>query len=406
VGYWGYDLCHFLERLPRRAEDDLHLPDCALGFYDVVVAFDHLEGEAFIISSGLPELEPRTAEKRARARTEELLGLLHNTRSKTESRQEIDTRPTLARKAGAKARNYSDFASNFTLTEYLSAVQKAKQYIAAGDIYQVNLSQRFEVPITTGSFSVYDRLRQVSPAPFAAFLNFPEVAVASASPERFLRVTGRRIQTCPIKGTRPRGKEVSEDEQLAWDLQHSPKDLAENTMIVDLERNDLGKVCRYGSVEVMKFASLEAYSNVFHLVSTVEGELRPEVGHIDCLSACFPGGSITGAPKIRAMEIIDELEPTCRSAYTGAIGYLGWDGNMDLNIVIRTLLMARGKGWFQVGGGIVADSDPEAEYQETLDKAAGLFAALVEPSQLRAKSCHSPTQITERAALAAGVGRS
>jgi len=380
VGYFGYDLCHFLERLPRQAEDDLGFPDCALGFYDVVVAFDHVLGKGLVFSSGLPETEPRAAGKRARARIEELLSALDDAARPQEDAAQVAQGVRADADQRLESEGPAAFSANFARDEYLDAVCRAKEYIAAGDIYQVNLSQRFEVPIQAAPFTVYEVLRQASPAPFAAFLNFPDVAVASASPERFLRIGGRVVQTRPIKGTRPRGENPNEDEALARELLSSGKDLAENTMIVDLERNDLGRVCRYGSVKVTEFAALEAYSNVFHLVSTVEGELQPAVGPLECLTACFPGGSITGAPKIRAMQIIDELEPTCRSVYTGAIGYIGWDGNMDLNIVIRTLLMAKGRGRFQVGGGIVADSEPEAEYQETLDKAAGLFATLARPT--------------------------
>jgi para-aminobenzoate synthetase component 1 len=219
-------------------------------------------------------------------------------------------------------------------------------------------------------------LRRINPAPFASYLDFDGVAAVSASPERFLRVRGDRVETRPIKGTRPRGKDQASDEALARELVNSVKDNAEHIMIVDLERNDLGRVCRYGTVEVSERAALEKYATVYHLTSTVRGRLQPGKGVIDLLKATFPGGSITGAPKVRAMEIIDELEPTRRSIYTGSIGYIGFDGNLDLNIVIRTILVKDGRACFQVGGAVVFDSDPEGEYRETLDKAKALIHAL------------------------------
>jgi para-aminobenzoate synthetase component 1 len=267
-------------------------------------------------------------------------------------------------------------STNLTRDAYLRAVARAREYVIAGDIIQVNLSQRFTVPCPQPPPEVYLRLRRLAPAPFAAYLGFPEVSVLSASPERFLEVRRGRIATRPIKGTRPRGRTPEEDRRLAAELAASEKDRAEHVMIVDLERNDLGRVCRPGSVRVPELMALETYSNVHHLTSTVEGVLRPGVEAVDVLRAAFPGGSVTGAPKIRAMEIIDELEPMRRSVYTGAIGYLGFDGDLDLNIVIRTALLTAGRAHFQVGGAIVYDSDPAAEYRETLDKGRGLAAAL------------------------------
>jgi para-aminobenzoate synthetase component 1 len=225
-------------------------------------------------------------------------------------------------------------------------------------------------------YELYRRLREINPAPFAGFLNFDGVAVVSASPERFLQVCGDRVETRPIKGTRPRGGDPASDEARAQELLGSAKDQAEHVMIVDLERNDLGRVCRFGTVRVSELAALEKYATVFHLASTVEGRLRPGTEVVDLLKATFPGGSITGAPKVRAMEIIDEIEPTRRSVYTGSMGYLGFDGNIDLNIVIRTILVKERKAYFQVGGAVVYDSDPEAEYVETLDKAQALVRAL------------------------------
>jgi para-aminobenzoate synthetase component 1 len=266
--------------------------------------------------------------------------------------------------------------SNFSHEEYIKAVAAAREYICAGDIFQVNLSQRFEADLNIAPYELYQRLRRINPAPFASYLNFDGVSVVSASPERFLKIRGDRVETRPIKGTRPRGKSAVEDKALAQELLSSAKDRAENVMIVDLERNDLGRVCRYGTVKVTELAILETYPTVFHLTSTVVGRLSPGKSRIDLLKAAFPGGSITGAPKVRAMEIIDEMEPTRRSVYTGSIGYLSFDGGMDLNIVIRTFVIKGSKAYFQVGGGIVYDSEPEAEYQETLDKARALIQAL------------------------------
>ncbi len=266
--------------------------------------------------------------------------------------------------------------ANFSHEGYLGAVAKAREYIGAGDIFQVNLSQRFEVDIKIPPYELYRRLRQINPAPFASYLNFDRVCIAGASPERYLKLQGDMVETRPIKGTKPRGRTPEEDRALAADLLASKKDRAENIMIVDLERNDLGRVCRYGTVKVTELAILETYPTVYHLTSTVVGRLREGMNRIDLLKASFPGGSITGAPKVRAMEIIDELEPTRRSVYTGSTGYLGFSGEMDLNIVIRTFIIKDGRAYFQVGGAVVYDSEPEAEYIETLDKGKALIQAL------------------------------
>ncbi len=266
--------------------------------------------------------------------------------------------------------------SHFTLAAYCKAVERVKEYIAAGDIFQANLSQRFASPLSFSPWMLYKRLRSINPAPFAAYLSYPELVIASASPERFLKVKHGVVETRPIKGTRPRGKDPEEDRRLRTELLSSAKDRAELTMIIDLERNDLGRVCSFGSVHVPELIVLEEYPTVFHLVATVRGTLAPGKDLVDLLKATFPGGSITGAPKIRAMEIIEELEPVTRGVYTGAIGDLGFDGSADLNIVIRTFIIKDGWAYFQVGGGIVADSDPEMEYWETIHKGRALMLAL------------------------------
>jgi para-aminobenzoate synthetase component 1 len=267
--------------------------------------------------------------------------------------------------------------SSFTHRGYLDAVTRVREYIIAGDIFQANLSQRFEAPLEEDPWHLYRRLREVNPAPFAAYLEWGGVAVASASPERFLELSpAGRVETRPIKGTRPRGTSPEHDQALGQALQESEKDRAENLMIVDLLRNDLSRVCRPGTVRVPELFALEQYRTVHHLVSTVEGRLAEGKDAADLLAATFPGGSITGAPKVRAMEIIAELEPSRRGIYCGSIGYWSVTGALDTSIVIRTLLAAGGKLFFSAGGGIVADSDPEQEYQETLDKARALLTAI------------------------------
>lgn len=363
VGYFSYDLCHFIERLPSMAVDDLNLPECYLAFYDAMVAFDHLEGRAYLVATGFPELRESQRHHRAEERLEELKNRVLNC-------------PPISTSKGTTAGKSIVLKSNFSHEGYLKAVATAREYICAGDIFQVNLSQRFETDLAMPPYELYKRLRHVNPAPFANYFNFDGVSIVGASPERFLKVRGDWVETRPIKGTRPRGKSPEEDRALAQALLSSVKDRAENVMIVDLERNDIGRVCRYGTVKVTELAVLETYPTVFHLTSTVVGRLCPGKSRIDLLKATFPGGSITGAPKVRAMEIIDELEPTRRSVYTGSLGYLSFSGDMDLDIVIRTMIINRGRVYFQVGGAVVYDSEPEAEYIETLDKGRALIQAL------------------------------
>jgi len=371
VGYLSYDLCHFIESLPSAAIDDLKLPECYMGFYDGILAFDNLEGKAYIISTGFPELEGAKRKDRATGRLNEMKAKLAGL---SPSDNEIASKPVSLPENGVV------LGRGFSHKEYVKAVKKARQYIIDGDIFEVNLSQRFESKLNITSCELYKRLRRINPAPFACYLGFDDVTVVSASPERFLRLQGDCVETRPIKGTRPRGKNPRQDEELADELLNSEKDRAENIMIVDLERNDLGRVCRYGSVKVTELAILEVFPTVFHLTSMVVGRLDEDKNGIDLLRVTFPGGSITGAPKVRAMEIIDELEPTRRSVYTGSIGYLGFNGNLDLNIAIRTFIIKGQKAYFQVGGAVVYDSDPEAEYQETLHKAKALVDSLGEVS--------------------------
>jgi para-aminobenzoate synthetase component I len=361
VGYLSYDLGHFIEKLPGKAVDDLNLPECYLGFYDTIIAFDHRLNKTYLISTGFPETDDTRRGARAESRLSELRGLLA-----------LAPPPGEIIGAGKSGK----LKANFTHQGYLAAVSKAREFIGAGDIFQVNLSQRLEADITIPSYDLYKRLRKINPAPFASYFSFEGVSIAGASPERYLKLVGDKVETRPIKGTKPRGKTPAEDKALADSLLASKKDRAENIMIVDLERNDIGRVCRYGSVKVTELAILETYPTVFHLTSTVVGQLKEGKNIIDLLKASFPGGSITGAPKVRAMEIIDELEPTRRSVYTGSLGYIGFNGDADLNIVIRTFIIKDGKAYFQVGGAIVYDSEPESEYIETLDKGRALIRAL------------------------------
>lgn len=374
-GYWGYDLKNFVEpKLPRRAVNDLELPDCHVGFYDSLVVFDHHLDKTWIISTGLCADGSRS-EIRAQAQhqfwefllTMEIEGGAGGTQP---GRRRMPTDERGARSDPTNPR------SNLTRAEFLAAIVHAQRYIGAGHIYQVNLSQRISAPCGFSGWELFQRLLAVSPAPFAAYLDCGGFQIASSSPEQFLRMSGAHIATRPIKGTRPRHADPIRDAQLAYELRTSAKELAELVMITDLLRNDLGKVCEYGSVQVPELARLERFAQVQHLVSTVEGRLRRDMTHFSAFASCFPGGSITGAPKIRAMEIIDELEPITRGPYTGSLGYLGFNRESQLCVSIRTAICKNDVAHFHVGAGIVADSIPEAEYEETFAKAAGFLAAL------------------------------
>ena len=363
AGYFAYDLCHHLEDLPTPGADDMHFPDLALGFYDVVLAFDQILRRAWILSSGYPEVgEGRP--RRASSRVGEFLSRLED------APKQIDV--------PKRTKHSPQIRSNFPRANYEDAVQQVIDYIYAGDIFQANISQRFRAELSPEdtAFDLYQRLRYINPAPFAAYLNLGEVVIASASPERFLLLRGNRVETRPIKGTRPRGDTPASDHALANELLGSEKDRAENVMIVDLMRNDLSRICRDHSVKTPEICILESYATVHHLVSTVEGRLNPGATAVDLLRATIPGGSITGAPKIRAMEVIAELEPTWRGPYCGNVGYISFTGDMDTSIIIRTYAIKGNIVTFQAGGGIVADSDPAAEYDETIDKAQALMNAL------------------------------
>lgn len=361
AGLFSYELGRSLERLPEPQFDPLGFPDLSLGLYDTVAAFDLVERRGFIISTGFPEQDATARKLRACGRARSFAALIEAAAPLP------DPGPT----------SLCGWTSNFNRTGYEQMVREAVERILAGDIFQANLSQRFEasVPPDFDHFGFYSALRTRNPAPFAAFLNHPGFIIASASPERFLRVEGGLVETRPIKGTRRRFRDGVLDSLQGRALRESRKDRAENVMIVDLLRNDLSKVCVPGSVKVPQLCGLETFASVHHLVSAVTGILKGGLGPADLLAAAFPGGSITGAPKVRAMEIITEMEGYARGPYCGAIGYIGFDGTMDTNIVIRTASFRRGTCVVQAGGGIVTASDPAAEYEETLDKARSIFAA-------------------------------
>ena len=350
IGYFGYDLARRIERLPRLARDGEAIPDMAVGLYDWAVLVDHEQRASWLVGAG--------RDARTRAAWDDLVARF------SAPAHGVERRPF---RLGAVTRN-------FTRERYRQAFARIQRYIAAGDCYQVNLAQRFSAPAAGDPWLGYQVLRRLNPAPYSAYLNLPGVRLLSSSPERFLEVRDGRVETKPIKGTRPRAAAPEADSALARELRDSAKDRAENLMIVDLLRNDLGKVCAPGSVAVPRLFEIESFATVHHLVSTVTGRLAAGMDAVGLLRASFPGGSITGAPKLRAMQIIEELEPDRRGVYCGSIGWLGFNGDMDSNIAIRTGVLARDELRFWAGGGLVADSEADAEYQECLDKAAAMLA--------------------------------
>ena len=359
IGYFSYDLARRFERLPGKACPADTGPEMVVGLYDWAVLVDHAQQKSWLVSAGRKD--------RSDAAWSRLVARFS---------------APLKRAARVPFRSLGQPRGDFDQGSYRRAFARIQDYIREGDCYQVNLAQSFTAEVSGDPWLAYRRLRQINPAPFAAYLNLPCAQVLSSSPERFLEVRGRRVETRPIKGTRPRQQDPQADAAQAAALAASEKDRAENLMIVDLLRNDLGKVCVPGSVDTPRLFEVESFANVHHLVSTVTGQLAPGLDSLDLLRAAFPGGSITGAPKLRAMEIIDELEPYRRGVYCGAIGYLGFNGDMDINIAIRTLQIMDGQARFWAGGGIVADSNWQAEYQECLDKAAPM-QALLQPGVAR-----------------------
>lgn len=353
IGYFAYDLARRLERLPELAEDGEGMPEMAVGFYDWAVLVDHLRRESWLVSAGRHPLSA--------AGWKDLVELF-TTPPRPRRREPFEVKGTLA--------------ANLSKAAYRERFDRIQAYIRAGDCYQVNLAQRFACQVSGDPWLAYRALRAINPAPYAAYLSLPWAKVLSSSPERFLEVRGGQVVTRPIKGTRPRHPDLDRDAAQARELAMSAKDRAENLMIVDLLRNDLGKVCMPGSVQVPGLFEVEHFATVHHLVSTITGRLAPGQDAVALLRAAFPGGSITGAPKLRAMQIIEELEPHRRGIYCGAIGYLGYNGDMDTNIAIRTLVWSDDTLRFWAGGGIVADSDAASEYQECLDKAAAMIGLL------------------------------
>ncbi len=369
AGLFGYGLGRGFERIPPPHADEFDTPDWAVGRYDWVIAFDHEQARAWVV---------------CQRRCQEKLGGLYACLRSPVPEPSAEFAPPFASPHAVRQLvpqyalpGFPTVTSNFDRAGYEAAVQRAVEYVHAGDCFQVNLSQRLLSPLREHPLELYGRLRTLNPAPFAGYFDLGDFQILSASPERFLRVdAGGEVETRPIKGTRPRGATATEDAEQIRDLVANPKDRAENVMIVDLLRNDIGKVCEFGSVRVPRVCEVETFRFVHHLVSEVRGKLRAGLGPLDLLTAAFPGGSVTGAPKVRAMEIIAELEPTARGPYCGCIGWIGFDAAMDTNILIRTFTAGRGWVQFPVGGGIVADSHPAREYEETLHKAAGLLRAL------------------------------
>ncbi len=352
IGYFSYDLARRLETLPVIAEDAEHIADMAVGIYEWAVIVDHQQQKSYLVGHGCEEPKWRSL-------------IAQFSRLPDQQRQEHGPFKVVG-----------DIRSNMDKGLYNQAFERIKKYLKEGDCYQVNLTQRFAARCEGDPWTAYQLLRKLNSAPFSCYLNFPEVQILSSSPERFLRLTQGFVETKPIKGTRPRKPDAAEDQQQIKSLENSHKDRAENLMIVDLLRNDIGKTCKKGSIKVPAIFNVESYATVHHLVSTVTGLLAEDQHALDLLKSCFPGGSITGAPKIRAMEIIEELEPNRRGVYCGAIGYIGFDGNMDSNIAIRTLVHSGNIIRFWAGGGIVNDSVVEEEYQESFDKAAALLGLL------------------------------
>jgi anthranilate synthase component 1 len=366
VGYLGYDLVRFFERLPEATHDELSLPDLHLLVTDTLMVFDHVRHRLLVVANVHvpPGSDPNALYDEAMARLDTLEAKL---------RASLPPLPTPPGQPGGK------LTSNMTQDQFEAAVRRAKEYIAAGDIFQVVPSQRLRRRTRARPFSIYRALRRLNPSPYMFFLALggdPPIHLVGSSPEVLVRLEGRTAEVRPIAGTRPRGRTGDEDRELEADLLADPKERAEHVMLVDLGRNDLGRVCRYGTVEVPDLLSVERYSHVIHLVSRVTGQLREGVGAYDLLRATFPAGTVSGAPKVRAMEIIEELETVRRGHYAGAVGYFGFNGNMDTCITIRTILMKGNIAYLQAGGGIVADSEPTREWEETLHKARALSVAI------------------------------
>jgi len=373
VGYLSYDLARSIERLPATTDDDMHVADVSFMRVDRFIEFDHREEVARIVAL-------------VHADAPDPGNLLDGIESRVRSSPSRVDAPL-----AASVSDGAVWSSNLSRDEFEGLVRRARQYIYDGDLFQVNLSIRCDTPYSGDPFNVYRHLRELNPSPYMAYLEHDDLAVASASPELLLRVAGGTIQTRPIAGTRPRGTTVHDDERMEAELAGNEKERAEHLMLVDLERNDIGRVAEYGTVCVDEFMAIEHYSHVIHIVSNVRGKLAAGKTCIDAIKALFPGGTITGAPKVRAMQVIDELEPTRRGLYTGSIGWMGFNGDCELNIVIRTVIMKNARAYVQAGAGIVADSDPESEYRESIRKAqAGIESVVASHSAVGTREVMSP----------------
>ena len=371
IGYFAYDTVRYIEKLPDAPPDDMDVPDCYLMFCDEIIAYDHFKQKIVVIINAHIKDDADKAYDAAAERLKKVCEEL-------ESEVKLSTK-----KAEARVSRKNDFQSNFTKPEFCAAVEKAKQYIYDGDIFQVVLSQRLTIDTQADPFDVYRVLRTLNPSPYLYYLNLPDAVIVGSSPELLVRVEEDVVETCPIAGTRPRGKTKGEDDAYAQELLKDEKELAEHTMLVDLSRNDIGKVSEFGSVKVENPMHIEKYSHVMHIVSNVKGIKKKQFDSFDVLGSVLPAGTLSGAPKVRAMEIINELEKSKRGIYGGSIGYIGFDGNIDMCITIRTMVFQEGAAYLQAGAGIVADSVPESEYEETLNKASALIKALEKAGELR-----------------------
>ncbi|MGQ9629140.1 MAG: anthranilate synthase component I [bacterium] len=372
VGYLGYDVVRFFEKLPPPPPDDQSFPDCVLFLSDLVLIFDHVKRTARIVANARIDGDPIGAYDGAVERIESFISEIGS----PPSNGAPIPFPPGGNRGAEEARFNLSLRSNFRREDFIDAVSMAKEYIAAGDIIQAVLSQRWECELRSSPFDIYRALRAINPSPYMFYIKHGDLRVVGSSPEILVRVEEGKAQVRPIAGTRYRGKDPREDEALAEELLSDPKERAEHIMLVDLGRNDLGRICKYGTVRTTDLMIVERYSHVMHIVSNVEGMVRGDRDCFDVFSACFPAGTVTGAPKIRAMEIINELEPTKRGIYAGAVGYFGFSGNLDTCITIRTLFIRGDKVYLQAGAGIVADSDPEREFEETENKAKALIRAL------------------------------
>lgn len=368
VGYVGYDVVRYYERLPNVPPDDRNIPDLSFGFYDRMVIFDNVTKSLIVVALAHVRRKGWSLKDAYEDACERIDEVVENLRSIPSDLEPFDI--------PVEGDPQIEYRSNFTREAFEDAVRKCIRYIEAGDIFQVVISQRLEVELRAHPFEVYRALRVINPSPFMFYVRSPSVTLVGSSPEILVRVVGRQVTTRPLAGTRPRGKDDEEDRRLAEELLADPKERAEHVMLVDLGRNDLGRVCRYGTVKLSDVMTVERYSHVMHITSNVTGELAPGRTAFDALQSCLPAGTVSGAPKVRAMEIIDEIEPHKRGPYAGAVGYFDFSGNMDSCITLRTIVVQDNKAYIQAGAGIVADSDPAREWQETLNKARGLLKAI------------------------------